>query len=204
MQAGTLTKIHGGWHLRYYVMEIGSDGQPCRRQVKKLLARVSDDYRSPKDLQPLVAAELAKVNHGGAAHGNLTLAQFADQFWLPTVAVRRRASTHKFYKDLFNNHLRNSEVGGIKLRDLQTVHVQKVLDSIRLSQTSLRGIKTGMSALYNHALRLGFVSGANPVYAARPEGRRSNFEGAAYTAADVEYMLSKLVGIARVVVATAA
>jgi integrase len=203
MQQGTLRKNHGGWYLRYYQDEIGPDGQPRRRQVEKLLARVDDDHRSPKDLDDLVSKELAKVNHGGTAEGSLTMAQFADTYWLPTVAAKRRASTHKFYKEVFDNHLR-ARIGDVRLRDFQTVHAQRVLDDIDLSHASLLRIKTGMSALFSQALRLGFVSGHNPVHESRPEGRRSEFEGAAYTLTDVEYMLGKLSGVPRVAVGVAA
>ena len=203
MQQGTLRKNHGGWYLRYYQDEIGPDGQPRRRQVEKLLAHVDDDHRSPTDLNDLVAKELAKVNRGGTAEGSLTLSQFADTYWLPTIKLKRRASTHKFYMEVFDNHLR-TRVGDLRLRDFQTVHAQRVLDGVNLSHASLQRIKTGMSALFSHALRLGFVSGHNPVHEARPEGSRSEFEGAAYTAADVEFMLGKLTGLPRVVVGVAA
>jgi integrase len=200
---GSLRKQHGGWYLRYYQDEIGPDGQPRRRQVEKRLARVDDDHRSPKDLDKLIAKELAKFSHGGSAQGSLTLAQFADTYWLPMITTKRRASTHKFYRDLFDNHLRN-RVGDLRLRDFQTVNAQRVLDDIDLSHASLQRIKTGMSALFSHALRLGYISGHNPVHEAQPEGKRSDFEGVAYTAADVEHMLGKLTGLPRVVVACAA
>ena len=203
MQRGTLRKNHGGWYLRYYQDEIGPDGQPRRRQVEKLLARVDDDHRSPNDLDDLVAKELAKVNRGGTAEGSLTLAQFADTYWLPTVKTKRRASTYKFYSDLFENHLRN-RVGNIRLREFQTVHSQRVLDEINLSHSSLQRIKTGMSALFSHALRLGFVNGHNPVHESKPEGKRTDFEGPAYTSADVEFMLGKLSGVPLVAVGVAA
>jgi integrase len=119
------------------------------------------------------------------------------------ITTKRRASTHKFYRDLFDNHLRN-RVGDVRLRDFQTVNAQRVLDDINLSHASLQRIKTGMSALFSHALRLGYISGHNPVHEAQPEGKRSDFEGVAYTAADVEHMLGKLTGLPRVVVAGAA
>ena len=203
MQRGTLRKNHGGWYLRYYQDEIGPNGQPRRRQVEKLLAHVDDDHRSPQDLDDLIAKELAKVMHGGTAQGSLTLSQFADTYWLPTIKVKRRASTHKFYKEVFDNHLR-ARVGDVRLRDFQTVHAQRVLDSIALSHASLQRIKTGMSALFSHALRLGFIGGHNPVHESKPEGSRTEFEGAAYTAKDVEDMLGKLSGLPRVVVGVAA
>jgi integrase len=203
MQQGTLRKNHGGWYLRYYQSEIGPDGQPRRRQVEKLLAHVDDDHRSPKDLDKLIAKELAKVSSGGSAQGSLTLAQFADTYFLPMIAAKRRASTHKFYRDLFNNHLR-TRVGDLRLRDFQTVNAQRVLDDISLSLPSLQRIKTGMSALFSHALRLGFITGVNPVHEAKPEGKRTDFEAVPYTVADVEAMLGKLTGAPRVAVAIAA
>ena len=200
---GTLRKQHGSWHYRYYVAEVGADGLPRRRQVDKVLARICDDYRSPKDLKDLIDGEDAKANRGSAAEGSLTLSRFHDDFFLPAVLARRRASTHKFYRDLFDNHLRD-RVGDIRLRDFQTVDAQRVLDDIDLSHQSLQRIKTGMSALFSHALRVGFISGHNPVHEAKPEGRRSDFEGHAYTVEDVEFMLSRLTGVARLAVATAA
>jgi integrase len=202
-QQGSLRKKNGSWVLRVYVTEIGPDGKPLRRQVTKTLARVCDDYRTKSDLDDLVATELARVNRGSAAEGSLTLAQFADQYWLPTIKAKRRASTYKFYSDLFDNHLRD-RVGDVRLREFETVHAQRVLDDIDLSQSSLRGIKVGMSALISHALRLGFIRGHNPVHEAQPEGSRTDFEGPAYTSDDITFMLSKLDGVALVVVTTAA
>ena len=117
--------------------------------------------------------------------------------------MKRRASTLKFYKDLSDNHLRPPR-GRLRLRDFQTVHAQRALDKINLSHGSLQGIKIGMSALFSHALRLGFVNGHNPVHESQPEGKRSEFEGPAYKAADVELMLGKLAGVPRVAVGVAA
>jgi integrase len=202
-QKGNLRKKNGSWVLRVYVTDIDPGGQPVRRQVTKTLARVCDQYRKDSDLDDLVDAELALVNRGSAAEGSLTLAQFADTYWLPTIKTKRRASTHKFYRDLFDNHLRD-RVGGVRLREFETVHAQRVLDDIDLSHSSLQRIKTGMSAIMGHALRLGFIRGHNPVHETKPDGRRNEFEGAAYTADDVATMLEKLTGVPRVAVATAA
>jgi len=203
MQTGTLFKRHGSWHLRIRVHEIGPDGNPRRREVSKKLARVCDDYRSPKDLKDLVDAELAKVNRGSAAEGSLGMAAFFDTYFLPAVRAKRRVSTVRFYSDTFDNHVRD-RVGDVRLRDFQTVHAQRVLDDVDLSHGSLQRIKTTISAIFSHALRLGFVSGHNPVHESKPEGRRTDFEGAAYSLEDIEWMLSKLTGTPRVVIAVAA
>jgi integrase len=203
MQNGSLRKLHGAWILRYYVDEIGPDGQPRRRQISKKLARVSDDYRSKGDLRELIDNELAKVNRGSSAEASLRMSEFFDAYFLPAIRSRRRASTEKFYRDAFNNHLR-SRIGEVRLRDFRTVDAQRVLDDIDLSHSSLQRTKTVMSAIFSHALRLGFVSGSNPVREARPEGRRSDFEGHAVTVEDIAQTLSKLTGVARAAVATAA
>jgi integrase len=203
MQHGHVYKRHGSWHLRYRLDEIGPDGQPRRREVTKRLAAVDDNHRSKKDVEDEVQRLLAKAGRGGSAEGSLPLKDFIDRYFLPFVAARKKASTHKFYKDTLKNHI-TPALGGVKLRDVGTVHVQRMLDAIDLSHPSLQRIKTAASAVMSHALRLGFLTGANPVHEAKPEGRRSDFEGHAYTWADVQSMLADLEEPARTVVAVAA
>jgi integrase len=124
-------------------------------------------------------------------------------FFLPHVLAKKKRSTHKFYQDIFNNHLR-AAVGDIRLEDFQTVHAQRVLHGISLSLATLRRIKTTMSALFSHAARIGFVAGANPVHQAKPEGEMNDVEQYAYDSAEVLDMLTKLPEPARTIVATAA
>lgn len=169
----------------------------------KWLASVDDNHRSKKDVEELAAGELAKVNRGGAAEGSLTVAAFVERYFLPFVLARKKASTHKFYRDTLKNHV-TPALGEVRLRDVGTVHVQRMLDAIDLSHPSLQRIKTAASAVMSHAIRLGFINGANPVHEAKPEGTRSDFEGRAYTWADVQWMLEKLDEPARTVVAVAA
>jgi hypothetical protein len=124
LRLGTARLCDRYWPLR----------QAGRRQVTKTLARISDEFRRERDLDDLVDTELALVNRGCVAEGSLTLAQFADAYWLPTIKVKRRASTHKFYRELFDNHLR-ARVGDVKLREFETVHSQRVLDDVDLSHS---------------------------------------------------------------------
>ncbi len=202
MQSGHIYKRHGAWHLRYRVDEIGPDGQPRRREITKRLAAVDDDHRSKKDVQDDANVLLAQAGRG-SAEGSLTVKEFVDRYYLLFVAARRNASTHKFYRDTIKNHV-TPALGDLRLREVQTVHVQRMLDAIRLSHPSLQRIKTAASAVMSHAIRLGFVTGSNPVHEAKPEGSRSNFEGHAYSWKDVQAMLEKLGEPARTVVAVAA
>jgi integrase len=203
MQRGHIYKRHGAWHLRYRVDEIGPEGIPRRREITKRLAAVDDDHRSKKDVQDDVDRLLAKASRGGSAEGSLPLKDFVDRYYLPFVEARRTASTYKFYKDTLKNHV-TPALGNLRLREVETVHVQRMLDAIDLSHPSLQRIKTAASAVMSHAIRLGFITGSNPAHEAKPEGHRSDFEGHAYSWPDVQWMLEKLKEPARTVVAVAA
>jgi len=55
-----------------------------RRPVCERLARYCDDYRSKKDLLPLVDEILFPVNGGAAqSESSLTLAEFVEKLYLP-------------------------------------------------------------------------------------------------------------------------
>jgi integrase len=201
MQRGSLRKQNGAWHLRYRVTEL-KDGQPVHRQIDKVLARVTDDYRSKADVWPLADKILAGVNRNAGADGGLTVTEFTEQHFLPYIQARKKPSTHKFYKEVHENHLR-TRVGAVRLRDFTTRHAQAVLDGIQLSHQSLLRIKTGMSAIFSYAVRLGIVE-HNPVRESKAEGKRTEAERYAYTLAEVQWMLERLSEPARTVVAVAA
>lgn len=203
MQRGSIYKKNGAWHLRYRVNEIGPDGLPRRREITKRIAPVDDDHRSKSDVRDIAEDLLAKENRGGLAEGSLRLGDFVDRYFLPFIKERKKASTYRFYEVTVDNHVR-AALGELRLREVQTVHVQRMLDGIKLSHPSLQRIKTAASAVMSHAIRLGFIVGANPVHEAKPEGTRSEFEGYAYTWKEVQAMLEQLDEPSRTLVATAA
>lgn len=202
MQRGTIFKKHGSWHLRYRVNEIGPNGQPRRREITRQLMRTAD-ARSKQDVLDEADRKLAAVNRGGSAEGSLLFKDFVNTYFLPNVSARKKASTHKFYRDSLKLHV-TPVIGDLRLRDIQTVNVQRMLDDIDLSHASLQRIKTAASAVMSHAIRLGFITGSNPVHEAKPEGRRSDYESYAYGLTDVEWMLERLDEPSRTIVAVAA
>jgi integrase len=203
VQQGQLFKRSGAWYLRFYRDEI-VNGKAVRRRVCKWLAPKNNDYRSKKDLQDLIRRELAPVNTGALPEGGLTFADFYEHHFLPHVQPpRRKASTFKFYRDIFRYHLR-ARVGSIRLRDFTTAHAQGVLDSIDLTHKSLLRIKTAMSAAFTVARQKDFIRTANPITGAKAEGKRTKFRGYAYTLAEIKHMLAVLGEPARTVVAVAA
>jgi integrase len=211
---GSIRKRHGSWQLRYYIDEIGPDvigpegklqpGEPRRRQITKILARISDQYRTESSVQTLADDILVPLRRsGGAAEGSLTVAEFTDRYFLPFIKGRRKPSTAQFYKITFDLHVRG-RVGHLRLREFKTHDAQKVLNAITLSQQSLLRIKTTMSAVFSHAIRLGFIDGVNPVRESKAEGTPTDPQLHAYTLDEIAYMLKKLAGRAKVAVGIAA
>jgi integrase len=183
---------------------------PVRRQRSKKLADVDDDHRSIdddhrsiKDVQDEANRILAGVNRNSSPNASLTISEFAENHFLPFVASRRRASTVKFYRDLLNNHI-GPRIGTIRLRDFRTFHAQQVLDGVSLSRASVQRIKTGMTALIGHALRLGYLDGGNPAREARAEGKRSKPNTPPCDLKAIFAMLEKLPEPASTIVAVAA
>jgi integrase len=204
VQRGQVFKQNNAWWVRYYRDEIVG-GQPVRRRVCQRLADVNDTYRSKSDVWSLADSILATVNRSGSAEGGLTVSEFSERYFLPFIKAKRSASTHKFYKDLFENHYRD-RVGHVRLRDFTTRHTQEVLDasSSALTHSSILRIKTGMSATFSYAIRLGFILGANPAREAKAEGKRSDPQPHAYTIAEIENILKALGEPARTVCGVAA
>jgi integrase len=151
----------------------------------------------------LADAIVAAETHGGSAEGSLPVADFVEKFFLPFVQVKKKASTTHFYRATIKRNVL-PVIGQLRLRDVRTVHIQRLLDATNLSHGSLLRIKSACSAVFSHARRLGFITGTNPVQGARAEGRRSDFEAVAYSLADIKFFLRKLNEPARTIIATAA
>lgn len=201
MQNGNIFKSHNAWFVRYYSTEI-KDGAPVRRRISKWLAPVSDEYRNKGDLKDLAIEATGNVN-ARVPEAGLTISEFTKGYFLPFIKAKRKPSTHKFYREVFQNHL-EGRIGEIKLRDFTTGDAQRVLDGIQLSHQSLLRIKTGMSAIFTFARQRNFVRSANPVQGVRAEGHRTDPEQYAYTLDEVLYMLQKLKGVARTAAGVAA
>jgi len=208
MQRGSIYKKNGSWHVRFRVDEIGEDGLPRRREITKRLAPVDDNHRSKAHVRDYADREVAKANKGGSAEGSLQFKIFVENYYLPSLLAaikdhKKHASTHKFYRDTLALHV-TPAIGHIRLRDLETVHVQRMLDGIVLSQNSLERIKSAASAVMSYAIRLGYIKGGNPVHDAKPDGTPSDFEAYSYSWNEVQEMLGLLDEPARTVVAVAA
>jgi integrase len=208
MQRGQIFRRNGAWFVRYYRDEI-QEGRLARRRVCAWLARYSDDYKSKKDVLPLVDEVLVPVNSGDAQpESALTLAEFVEQRYLPARAKKLRPATLKSYTDSYKNHVKNA-VGMVRLRDFHTKDGQHLFDKIaedspELSHQTLLRAKALLSAVFTYARQEDVLRGVNPMQGVKVEGRRYKPVRRAYTLEDIQAMLPKLPEPARTVVTVAA
>jgi len=208
MQRGQVFLKHGAWFVRFYRDEI-ENGQPVRRRVYERLARYCDEYRSKRDVLPLVDKVLAPVNSGEAQpESSLTLSDFVTTRFFPSREKKLHASTISGYREMFSNHLQH-RIGHIKLRDFRTVDAQHFLDELAertppLSHETLKHVKSFLSGVFTFARQEDVLRGVNPVQGTKAEGRRYKPDRCAYSLEDIRWMLTKLKEPARTVIATAA
>ena len=208
MQRGQVFRQNGSWYLRYYEDEI-KDGKPVRRRVCQRLARYSDEYRSKKDVLPLVDPILSPVNSGLVQPGSsLTIAEFVEKRYFPGREKKLRPSTLNGYREMFKNHI-ETNVGTIRMRDFHTRDAQHLFDALAertpgLSHQTLMHVKAFLSSVFTYARQEDVLRGANPMQGVKAEGRRYKPARSAYTLEDIHVMLGKLEEPARTIVALAA
>jgi integrase len=213
-QQGTVFERSGSWYLQYRRTDF-QDGQPIRRRVTEKLVRKSSEYRTRRDVEIKCSDQingiLSPINkRQHLPESSLSLAEFTEKHFLIHIEGKitqgyMKPSTLKFYKDVFNNHLKNT-VGGVSLRNFTTLDAQNLFDEIdrtkNLTHKSLQRIKTGLSAIFTYAKQQNIVQ-LNPVQGTKVEGRRTKPARYAYTLKEVLNMISALPQPASTVVAVA-
>jgi integrase len=208
MQQGQVFKRNGSWYVRFYRDEI-QDGAPVRRRVCEKLARYGDDYRSKKDVLPLVADLLSPVNDGSQQPGSsLTIAEFIEHRYLPAREKKLRPSTMEDYRDIFKLHVK-ARLGEVRLREFHTRTGQHFFDKLaddlpELSHQRLLRIKAFLSGLFTYARQEDALRTANPMQGVKVGGRRYKPVRQAYTLEEIQAMLAKLPPTAQTVVTVAA
>ena len=155
------------------------DGSIERVQVARKVAPVCDDYRTKRSVLPLVEEMLRPLNNGHyTPESTMTLERFVETIYLPHVAERKRPSTFRGYRDIWEDHLK-ARCGSVRLREFHTSTGEQLLADIAhsndLSRTMLKHIKSVLSGVFKHARRLGGAPHGQPD-AGRfdPEGARGS------------------------------
>lgn len=213
-QTGMIYQRSGSWYLRYWRSDF-ENGQTVRKRAAVKLVRWSDEFRTKRDVLTGCARRINEIlepinMRRDQPESAMTLTEFAEQRFFKHLEEKigqgyKKPSTLKFYKDVFENHLKLT-VGEITLRDFTTLDAQNLFDKIdrekNLTHKSLQRVQTGLSAIFTLAKQRNLVQ-ANPVQGTRVEGRRTKPDRYAYSLKEVLQMISTLRERAATVVAVA-
>ena len=223
--SGAIDRKGRWWVLRFYE-RIPSTGEAIRRTKQLVLVdenhKTKASVESDAQVQAVIANILEPVNQREQARkadkdSVLTVGEFVERKYLEFVKKKKRASTYKGYRDIWENHLK-SRCQDAWLMDVETKHVQAWLDDIaapvkgaygelrRLSMNSLKHIRNFLSGAFKWAGSQGYrkKGDANPVHDyIYPDDAPKRREQHAYTLTDIRSMLRVLPEPARTIVAVA-
>lgn len=154
-QKGQRIETPNAFCLRYY-----EDG----KQKFITLAYKGGLYRSWSDVEPLIENVLHEVNGNEPVTPRHTLTDFVEKHYLPWCEANKSAATANDYKRRWENSWK-AHVGVIRLTDLQTAQVTKVLTKHAQDgkgPRTLSHIKWFLSGVYVYAISEGIVP-KNPV-----------------------------------------
>lgn len=212
-QEGYIFKRNGVWVLRYRIT-MNKGGELVTVQKARVLAPVDANHKTKASVRDLAKDVLAEVNeYRSDPLTVVTIGDFVKDVYLPFIKAQKRPSTHKGYRDMWDDHLR-ARCGDALLRDVRTCDVQHWLEAIaaedrtktgeKLSRPTLKHIRSLLSGIFSHAKRQGYLDALNPVQntaiPAAPEGGETHD----YSLEEVTRMLIHLPEPAATIVATAA
>jgi integrase len=216
-QRGYVFKAAGRWYGRWRedVLEEGSDGSKAmvRRQHAEKLCDVSDEFRTKKDVQPLLDEKLKQVNaqrkspaaRKNIAESTLSVGEYWTECFWPYAQREFKPSTCNGYKTLWKMYL-ETRLTATTMRDFRCVTATKLLlaiyDEHKLGKCTLKHCKSLLSAIFRHAKQNGVLDGENPLRdAGIPRAASTGNPTYAYTPTEVTAFLDALSGMARTAIA---
>lgn len=158
---GTITRHRGFWCLRFRErIRVGDSIQTIQRS--KRLARIDAEHKTRKSVEGLVDAVIEPVNKVPASYVAIQLGDFAESTYLPFVESKRKPSTYRGYKQMWQRYLKpRSKCTSLLLHNTETRMIQALLDEIeredRLAPQTMAHIKHLLSGIYRYAIRQGHV-----------------------------------------------
>jgi integrase len=218
-QKGHIFKSSGAWFVRYRVLARQPDGTFKRVQKAQRLADVDSAHRRPSSVRDLADDFLSEIAERTTnPKGTITLADFVEQIYFPNVQEIKRPSTLKADRARWDYQLQ-PRCGHIALNEFRTSQGQQLMHEIandpnsKLSQASLRQLKSLMSAIFKHARQQEYMDTANPMrdvivprsrQASDDNGNDRNGDTAYYTLDEVKRMVAILPSPAAEIIAIAA
>jgi integrase len=193
MQRGTIIKRRGSWTLLYYDTQFRK-GLKKRVLVSKKLARIGKEYPTIDSCRLLASEILSPINRRQSVpESSLSVSEFVDVYYFPGVANELKPSTLVGYKSLYAAHLKNKPELSIRLRDVRTIHIQRLLRSITgIGHLTLSHIKNFLSGVFRWAKQEGYLDGLNPCTDVKVPGRSTKVTTSVYSITQCEGMIEQL------------
>jgi site-specific recombinase XerC len=193
MQRGSIVKRSGSWVLLYYDTQF-RNGLRKRVLISKTLARVSKDYPTSWSCRLLADEILSPINRRQSIpESSLPVHEFVDFYYFPAVAHELKPSTLTGYKSLWAAHLKDKPELKMQLRDVQTVHIQRLLRGISgVGHVTVSHIKNFLSGVFRWAKQEGYLAGINPCTGVKVPGRPVKVVTSVYSFDDCAGMVERL------------
>jgi integrase len=161
-QAGYVFAANGAFHVRYYVTAV-VDGQLKRVQKSERLCSKSVGTKTARR-QAAVVMERVNAESGSVAQIDVPVTDFWQTTYLPHLERTTKPSTLNGYCKLWGQHL-VLHLASFTLREYKTVDATRFLTSLAergLGTRTIAHVRSLLSGLFRHALRLGLIE-TNPV-----------------------------------------
>jgi integrase len=193
-QTGSIYEAAGKFYVRYRAVEL-RDGQPTRVQRSEFLCDrdktfYSADCRAVKTKRDEYMLRVNNQRPGA----EISIVDFWTGVYLPFAEKNLRESTVHGYKQTWNQHLK-THFGESTLRGYTTAAHSRFLTALvdTYGRRTLNHIRATASALFSHALNLGYCD-VNPIKGAKALGRiREPKPTEHYTLKEAEAVLNALV-----------
>src|SRR5690348_16446533 len=119
-QLGFVYLASGKWYVRYRV----NGAQESHQLGSK------KDYPKKSEIEPLRLAHMAKINANvDVPTAGTSVSEFVEKVYFPNVKKRLAEATVSGYQKAWSAHL-EYRIGKMRVRDVRTVHVQQVMNSL--------------------------------------------------------------------------
>jgi integrase len=205
-QEGYLQKDHGAWYV-HYRERVEREGGVVELVKRAKRLGSAEEFPRESDVMPLKVEFMRMLNADVLTpDASMTLTDFAEHVYLSYIDAKRRASTRKSYREIWQNHIK-SRVGSLRLREFRTVHASKMLRAIAeecdLTKTTLQHIKSVLSGIFTFARNEGAFDGPNPIQGVLIPDAREPGETHAYDLMTICRILGVLPPLPKATIATA-
>jgi integrase len=151
---------HGAWFVRWSEYPNGK-----RKQCSYQLARIKD-YPKKREVWPLAHAYMARTQRATTVEAGAKVDGFVDQIYFPSIEQKSKYTKRNYRK---NWSRVQPYLGKMRLRDVETKHVQGALNEIlaqhgdKVCREDYRQAKVTCSAIFKLAIGQGHHPGPNPV-----------------------------------------